>query len=100
MAGRFFLIVAFMLLGASTPLYAQGADSPTKPLSFATVATASGGHTCGITTAGAAYCWGEHRHGQPGSATTDSTTTPAGLARSLRVTSLSRRKTPTGGTTT
>src|SRR5256885_9875484 len=100
MAGRFFLIVALMLLGASTPLYAQGADSPTNPLPFATVMTAGGGHTCGITTAGAAYCWGEHRQGQLGSATTDSTTTPAALAGSLRFTRLSLGKTYTCGITT
>src|SRR5438309_9361003 len=99
MAGRFVSIVAFMLLSASAPLYAQGADSPTKPLSFASVTTASGGHTCGITTAGAAYCWGEHRDGQLGSATTDRTSTAAALAGSLRFTNLSAGKTHTCGPT-
>jgi len=44
-------------------------------LSFAAV---SGGslHTCGVTAAGAAYCWGDNRHGELGDGTTIDRLTP------------------------
>ena len=84
MAGRFVSIVVLMLLGASAPLCAQGAGSPTKPLSFASVTTSPGSsHTCGLTSAGSAYCWGSNDYGQLGTGTTDDATTPTAVAGGL-----------------
>jgi len=62
---------------SSTPLPVVGG------LSFTFLAASSGvrnrvrnrawtGHTCGITVGGAAYCWGQNRSGQLGTATSDS----------------------------
>ncbi len=45
-------------------------------LGFASVSAGSG-HTCGITTSGAAYCWGANRYGQLGTGATDEQPHPA-----------------------
>ena len=40
---------------------------PTPTLQpFATVSAGNGEHTCGVTTSGAAYCWGEGVYGRLG----------------------------------
>ena len=38
--------------------------------------SADGGHTCGITTAGAAYCWGYNKHGELGDGSLDNRLAP------------------------
>src|SRR2546427_13146232 len=55
-----------MLAGATSAAF-----DVTLPLMFAAV-NAGGYHTCGVTTAGAAYCWGANDAGQLG----DGTSTP------------------------
>jgi alpha-tubulin suppressor-like RCC1 family protein len=68
-------------------------------LAFASV-SAGAAHTCGITTSGAAYCWGSNDHGQLGEGAPSSTgptgggggalrTAPAAVAGALRFTSIS-----------
>jgi alpha-tubulin suppressor-like RCC1 family protein len=46
------------------------------------------GHTCGITTSGAAYCWGENERGQVGDGTTLDRATPSAVAGGITFTSL------------
>src|SRR6266480_3330669 len=45
-------------------------------VSFATVSAAGQDHTCGLTTAGSAYCWGYNGFGELGDGTTTSRTSP------------------------
>src|SRR5204862_447610 len=48
---------------------------------FATVsASAGGGHTCGITTGGATYCWGHNAFGELGDGTTIDQASPVAVA--------------------
>jgi len=51
-------------------------------LSFATV-SAGVDHTCGVTTAGAAYCWGNNGYGQLGDGTTTDRTSPEAVQGGL-----------------
>ena len=65
-----------------------------------TVVTAGGWHTCAITTAGAAYCWGFGRFGQLGNGDTGIQTVPAPVAGGLRFTTVSAGRFHTCGLTT
>ena len=65
-----------------------------------TVVTAGGWHTCAITTAGAAYCWGYGRFGQLGNGDTGVQTAPVLVATGLRFTTISAGRFHTCGLTT
>src|SRR5437773_10143221 len=70
---------ARMALGVSGLVLAACSEStpPRPPLVF-TALSAGNGHACGLTTDGAAYCWGFSDYGGLGNGTTaDITTTPA-----------------------
>jgi alpha-tubulin suppressor-like RCC1 family protein len=58
------------------------AVDPSVLLTFIAV-SAGGSHTCGVTDAGAAYCWGENPFGQLGDGTTTQRLTPAPVAGGL-----------------
>jgi alpha-tubulin suppressor-like RCC1 family protein len=57
-------------------------------------------HSCGVTSAGAAYCWGENVDGQLGDGTTTNSLTPVAVAGGLRFASLSPYLIHTCGLTT
>jgi alpha-tubulin suppressor-like RCC1 family protein len=61
---------------ALTPVAVSGG------FTFAAV-SAGGGHTCGVTTSGAAYCWGDNIYGALGNGTTTSAPTPVAVAGGL-----------------
>jgi alpha-tubulin suppressor-like RCC1 family protein len=60
----------------------------------------SGGYTCGVTTAGAAYCWGANSSGQLGDGTTTGRTSPAAVVGGLVFASVSAGGDHTCGLTT
>ncbi len=61
---------------------------------------AGGGHTCGLLTDGAAYCWGDNSSGQLGDGTRVSRSLPAGVAGGLAFATLSASSDHSCGLTT
>ncbi len=47
------------------------------------------GHTCGVTTGGAAYCWGSNNYGKLGAGTTPSSASPVAVLGGLRFSGVS-----------
>ena len=76
-------------INSSTPVAVSGG------LTFAVVSSSSSfNFTCGVTTAGAAYCWGDNNYGELGNGTTDAfgqnpTTTPGPVSGGLTFASVS-----------
>lgn len=71
--------------------YGQSSATPvlvTGGLTFASV-SAGGVFTCGVTTAGAGYCWGSNAYGVLGNGTTDDSATPVAVAGGLTLASIS-----------
>ena len=61
--------------------------------------TAMGGYTCGITTAGQAYCWGYGSNGRLGDGQTDRQTSPTPVTGGLLFSSLDGASQTCGATT-
>jgi alpha-tubulin suppressor-like RCC1 family protein len=62
------------LINRTSPVPVVGA------LRFATVSTGNRYHTCGETTGGLAFCWGDNHYGQLGDGTTTSSSVPVKVA--------------------
>src|SRR5213078_2781873 len=61
----------------------------TQPAGFAFASVSSGAeHACGLTTSGAAYCWGYNGWGQLGNGSTEDGPLPVAVAGGLRFTAL------------
>jgi len=82
-------------------------DSPHVPvavtggLTFASLSGGAGGfHTCGLTTSGAAYCWGFNSYGQIGDGSTNWSHVPVAVSGGLTFASLSAGGSLTCGVTT
>ena len=79
---------------ASGPQQCSGyACSPTPVavsggLTFATV-SAGARHSCGVTTGGAAYCWGWNVHGELGNGATTNSSSPVAVAGGLKFSAVS-----------
>ena len=58
------------------------------------------GHSCGLTSAGVAYCWGANSFGQLGDGNTSSSSVPVGVVSGLTFTSISVSNVHTCGVTT
>jgi alpha-tubulin suppressor-like RCC1 family protein len=70
--------------GAVIPLYCSSVPIPVSGgLTFAAVSAGLEEHTCGITTGGAAFCWGYNAYGQLGNGTTTNSATPVPVSGGL-----------------
>jgi len=82
----------------------SGDVSDTTPITVVAIhfgsVVAGGGHSCGIRTDGAAYCWGGNGNGQLGDGTQVSRPIPAAVAGGLTFSALSASSAHTCGLTT
>jgi alpha-tubulin suppressor-like RCC1 family protein len=69
-------------------------------LTFKFVSAGGYAHTCGITTTGAAFCWGGNRYGQLGNGGTAKSPSPVPVSGNLTFASISSGLTQTCGVTT
>jgi alpha-tubulin suppressor-like RCC1 family protein len=84
---------------AVTVPFTTGTLAPATNLVFASVSVGYS-HTCGVTTAAAAYCWGDNFTGALGDGTTVSSTTPVPVAGGLTFATVSAAAFHTCGVTT
>jgi alpha-tubulin suppressor-like RCC1 family protein len=57
-------------------------------LTFQSISPGGSGFTCGVTTSGAAYCWGLNDNGQLGDGTNTQRTTPVAVSGGINISGL------------
>lgn len=80
--------------------FTTGITPPPPPGLVLASVSAGGRHSCGVTTSGAAYCWGENVLGQLGNGTYASSATPVPVAGGLTFATVSAGAAHTCGVTT
>lgn len=80
-------IIAAVWLGGSISCTGPG-ESVVLPRAYSSI-TAGGGHTCGLTLDGTAFCWGSNERGQLGAGDTVLRNTPVAVKGGLHLTSIS-----------
>jgi hypothetical protein len=98
-APLFTLGVATLAACRAGPTNPVAASESGSPLAFAAVSVGDGS-ACGLTTAGAAYCWGANGAGELGDGTTTPSPTPVAVAGGLTFTTVSEGTGHTCGVTT
>ena len=75
-------VVGSMLAAAVAPGCTESVTSP--PITVAPALTTGQTHTCGLTSSGAAFCWGDNWSGQLGTGSTANSSTPVAVSGGLR----------------
>ena len=85
--------------GTTTQRTTPTAVATTSGLTDTNVSTVTVGdeHTCAVTTAGRAYCWGRNTHGQLGDGTTTQRTTPRAVTTTTGLTTTNVGQLSAGG---
>ena len=83
-----FGIVASLLSAAVTSDCKDTVTAPPLPRFVAANLAAGSSHTCGVKSAGAAYCWGDNTHGQLGTGSTANSGRPVAVAGGFRFSGL------------
>jgi alpha-tubulin suppressor-like RCC1 family protein/uncharacterized protein YjdB len=86
-------------LGDGMAAFTQETPVPVQGGLTFTALSVGGAHACGLSSAGAAYCWGLNDHGQVGDGSTTSQLTPVPVQGGLAFTSISAGQAHTCGLT-
>jgi Regulator of Chromosome Condensation (RCC1) repeat protein/regulator of chromosome condensation (RCC1) repeat-containing protein len=86
-------------LGDGTTTSRQNLIPVAGGLRFTSVSTGNDGYSCGVTTSGAAYCWGLNAYGQLGDGTTSNKLVPTLVAGGLTFAAVAASTTPYGAHT-
>jgi alpha-tubulin suppressor-like RCC1 family protein len=76
-------------LGVSSVAYTNSPVAVSGGLAFASISTGENAQTCGVTAAGAGYCWGFNGDGELGNGTTTNSSTPVAVGGNHTYSSLS-----------
>jgi alpha-tubulin suppressor-like RCC1 family protein len=87
-------------LGVSSVAYTNSPVAVSGGLAFAAISAGENAQTCGVTAAGAGYCWGFNGDGELGNGTTTNTNAPTAVSGGLVFSNISAGYVSTCGLTT